>query len=706
MNARNLLITLMLVALSPSLAFSQALPSPDDLSTPPEKKEAPKPEVVEPPVKTEEVTEKVEEKTDTSGDVAAMASPAEDKSEVDSFSKRKTDKRFVQPKVNLEGSLGIQHLAYAWTGSPNTYNIGLLVEFFSGSDAIRFNDTNTLFGGNLLFQANFTDWFSANLRLGTRNNVNTFGQPEAMLSQGDVLLGLKAAWELSQGFHLGGDLTVEVPTDFGTAGLGFSGTSVRPRLLASLDFAEMTQSDVQMHGHFNLGYQIDNSESLIPDNYRVSRVERFAYNLSAYDSVDINLGLVYDLPYVSPFLAWNLAIPVGGGDDVCNDPTGLPCVSDAGFASFPSVLSVGAKAQVWERLGIHAGVDIGLSSDDAAGLPVTAPYTLVGGFSWTIDPNPRIERIEIPIEVEKEPVIEAPKLVFLTGALVDKDSGEPVKSAIIEYPIGGETAQASNAKGGFRSYGFTPGSAVKLTITHPDYEPVEFETRVDEKGEGDQPPFTVQMVPLPKIATLSGLVENEKGEPIQGAKIKIVDGEGKQKYTAATTSAGKYLREIKAGSYTILVSAPDYLTRGKDIKVEANAKLDTQFVLKPKPKKVLVKLRDDKIEIQQKIFFETGKANILSKSFGLLDQVVSLVVENPQVKKISIEGHTDDVGSDDSNLKLSQARAESVRNYLAENGVSVERLSARGYGETRPILPNTSKRNRSLNRRVEFKIQK
>ncbi len=702
MQIRNLLIILMIIALSPSLAFSQALPSPDDLSTPPEKAQ-PEEKVETPeaaPVFEEAVEAPAAEEAPKGMDEKIPMEPQ------DSFSMRQSDKRYVQPKVNLEGSLGIQHLAYAWTGTPNTYNIGLLLEFFSGSDAIRFNDTNTLFAGNLLLQANFTEWFSANLRIATRNNVNSFGQPQAMLSQGDALLGLKAAWEITQGIHIGGDLTVEVPTDFGTAGLGFDGISLRPRLLISTDFAEFFQSDFQMHGHFNIGYKIDNSDNLIPENYRVSRIERFAYNLSAYDALEINLGFVYDLPYISPFLAWNLALPVGGGDDICNDPT-LPCVSDAGFGAAPSVLSVGAKAQVWERLGIHAGVDIGLTSDDAAGLPVTAPYTIVGGLSWTIDPNPRIERIEVPVEVEPtEPVIEAPKLAYLVGSITDKETGEPVKMAIIQYPIGGETPQASNESGQFKSYGFAPGSAVKLAMTHPDYEPVEFETRLDEKGEGEQPPFTVQMVPIPRMATLSGLVENQKGEPIQGASIKITHVDGKQKYTAATTSGGKYQREIKAGSYTIAVSAPEYLTQGKDIKVEAKAKLETQFVLKPKPKKSLVKLRDDKIEIQQKIFFETGKANILSKSFNLLDEVVSVLAENPQVKKISIEGHTDDVGSDDANRNLSQSRAESVRKYLTDNGVGVDRLSAKGFGESRPILPNTSKRNRSLNRRVEFKIQK
>lgn len=119
-----------------------------------------------------------------------------------------------------------------------------------------------------------------------------------------------------------------------------------------------------------------------------------------------------------------------------------------------------------------------------------------------------------------------------------------------------------------------------------------------------------------------------------------------------------------------------------------------------------VKLRDNHIEIGEKIQFALAKAEILSASFGLLDEVAKVIQENPHVQKISIEGHASDEGDDAYNLSLSKARAEAVRAYLVKKGVAAERLSATGYGEAKPLVANDSEVSREKNRRVEFNITK
>ncbi|MCD6498559.1 MAG: OmpA family protein [Deltaproteobacteria bacterium] len=111
-----------------------------------------------------------------------------------------------------------------------------------------------------------------------------------------------------------------------------------------------------------------------------------------------------------------------------------------------------------------------------------------------------------------------------------------------------------------------------------------------------------------------------------------------------------------------------------------------------------------KIELKQKIYFDTGKATLLAMSKGLLDKVADLVKANPQVKLIRIEGHTDSRGNAKRNLVLSQRRAEAVRQYLIAKGVGPDRLQSVGYGDTRPIQPNTTRKGRAANRRVEFII--
>jgi len=84
------------------------------------------------------------------------------------------------------------------------------------------------------------------------------------------------------------------------------------------------------------------------------------------------------------------------------------------------------------------------------------------------------------------------------------------------------------------------------------------------------------------------------------------------------------------------------------------------------------------------VFFDTGKATIQKKSFDLLNQVAMVILANPQILKVEVAGHTDDVGDDDDNMKLSQARAESVVTYLKGRGVAEGRMKAKGYGETVP----------------------
>jgi len=106
--------------------------------------------------------------------------------------------------------------------------------------------------------------------------------------------------------------------------------------------------------------------------------------------------------------------------------------------------------------------------------------------------------------------------------------------------------------------------------------------------------------------------------------------------------------------------------------------------------------------IASKIFFETGSAKLKAISNAQLDGLVEILKRNEAVN-LSIEGHTDNVGNDDYNMQLSQKRTESVKAYLESKGIPASRLTAVGYGETRPIGDNTKAAGRSQNRRVELK---
>lgn len=105
----------------------------------------------------------------------------------------------------------------------------------------------------------------------------------------------------------------------------------------------------------------------------------------------------------------------------------------------------------------------------------------------------------------------------------------------------------------------------------------------------------------------------------------------------------------------------------------------------------------------QGIQFETGKAKIKKSSYGILDQVAQVFLDNPNYSA-EVQGHTDNVGKPAANMKLSDDRANAVREYLIGKGVAAERLTAKGYGDTMPIESNATSKGRSMNRRVEFDL--
>ena len=132
------------------------------------------------------------------------------------------------------------------------------------------------------------------------------------------------------------------------------------------------------------------------------------------------------------------------------------------------------------------------------------------------------------------------------------------------------------------------------------------------------------------------------------------------------------------------------------------------------PPKVIVK--DNKIEITEKIQFEYNKATILPASFALLEEIASTIKKNPHIKKIAIEGHASSEGGAAHNLKLSDDRAKAVMNHLVEKGgLKNEMFTAKGFGSTKPLIDDTEKATKGKskeevenlhekNRRVEFNI--
>jgi len=171
--------------------------------------------------------------------------------------------------------------------------------------------------------------------------------------------------------------------------------------------------------------------------------------------------------------------------------------------------------------------------------------------------------------------------------------------------------------------------------------------------------------------------------------------------TFTTNSAsGKFLISLKSGgNYGIAVKANGYLFHSENFDIPKGS--DYNMVNKT------IELKNIKIGSKialRNIFFDTGKSTIKPESNAELARLIKLLKDVPSLK-IELSGHTDNTGSASGNQKLSQARADAVVKYLTSKGISSGRLTAKGYGDSKPIASNNTNDGRQKNRRTEFEIK-
>ena len=202
-----------------------------------------------------------------------------------------------------------------------------------------------------------------------------------------------------------------------------------------------------------------------------------------------------------------------------------------------------------------------------------------------------------------------------------------------------------------------------------------------------------------KTTYVKAIVKDAKTKQIINADYSIVDLETSKEIYKGKTVAGAFFVNIEANkNYSLSVQKEAYLFYSQNINlVEASS-------TKPFELEVLLEpiASNSKITLNN-IFFDFDKADLKPASFIELDKLADLLKKNSTIK-IEIGGHTDDKGDDKYNQTLSQKRAENVVNYLTIKGIDKSRLTAKGYGETQPIVPNISEENQATNRRTEIKV--
>jgi len=214
---------------------------------------------------------------------------------------------------------------------------------------------------------------------------------------------------------------------------------------------------------------------------------------------------------------------------------------------------------------------------------------------------------------------------------------------------------------------------------------------VSQTGENDQE--TAKKMPMEVLVT------DMENNPRQGEEIIFIDTLSKQRYSGVTNANGTFDIELPGGrTYITKIKGVGDLMKYRSFSIPELQKNQmfskSQFLIKYDPPKVYT---------LDHVYFDVNKASLRKASFSELDKLVSYLERRKHIR-VEIAGHTDNVGSKEANQKLSERRAKRVRQYLLKNGISPDRVEAKGYGEERPVAGNNSKEGRQKNRRTEVHI--
>ena len=695
----------------------------------------------------------VDDASSEDGDAAAPGTPEED-------TERLREQRFLSHNT-WGGSTGGIRVLDAGSGPRGTFRVQLGTDFFVASDFLNVGDTNSHVGGSLSISWTPFDFLEIFGNLSSYANSNDTEVPPLFQVLGDTTLGAKLFYTLPSNpwLTLGGDLTLGLLNTVGDIGLVGKSTSLGMRGNVSADFRRLA-SAIPLVARFNLQYYIDNSSQLtntieheryaaLPDadptygdetRNLLTRVERFALGINRLDRLTFALGLEAPLKamenfYISPMLEWRLGVPInrqgysclfvpstpGGSTPLAGDDG---CLDIQGAGAFPQTLTLGVRVLPPVRgLAAFAAVDIGVTgvSNPVREMAATAPYDVLLGLAYAYDTHERVERVEVVREVPVEVVREtpAPPKGRIHGVVVERGSGTAIAGANIDFPGRTLTALHAAPDGTFTTYELDPGE-VRFDVSHPEYNAgtcvatIAAPAAADPAAAGAAPApaaaVTVPVVevrcelePLPRLGNVRANVTGDTGAAVTGTAVAITGPMARQ---ATTDGAGNFtLDGLTPGSYTARLEAEGFLLKIATFEVRPRETTNVSVTLVSKPRRATVTINRREIVIRRQINFATDSDVIDASSTGLLTEIADAMLRNPQITRIELQGHTDNVGSADHNLDLSQRRADAVRRWLIEQGgVEAGRLEAKGYGAARPLVPNITPANRARNRRSQFMI--
>jgi outer membrane protein OmpA-like peptidoglycan-associated protein len=658
----------------------------------------------------------------------------------------------------LMGATGLLRLMAADSGPVGGFRVSLIEGLYSGKgflcpDCARSNgsvstseDRASLSSTRLALSvtpASFLEGFASVNFQSVSNDQNS---PRVLQTGGSADVGAKTMMPYRKGrfWSLAGlaDLSLLAKN----RSIGHAAVNFELAALGTVDFRELTQSSqLPLRVILNANYRFDNSGDIADDiesrrreqrgrPQRVTRIERLGFAIRRTDVLRLGLGAEGAFERYRPFAEWSIDVPVNRQGYECKlglVSSGDSCLSHSReFSAMASRLSLGLRAMPFSRrvldgLGLLLAVDVGTGGTGSfveESIP-ELPWMAHLGLFYTVEATSHVVTV---VEFKEKPTVVAapePPETFVSGRIVEKLGNDsavmPVAQAMVFFKDGDKQGIIADLDGRFRTSELPPGHHV-FRVTKGGFNDAECATDVlvptskviaQSGSDGVRAKLATDMVcelvRLPTTAVVSGVLRDaETTLFVPNASVNVFDARGRKLSLKTDEFGGFRVEKVPEGSVRFHVEVDGYLAGITELQVKARENTTVQLSVFKRPKQSNVTVTAKELKLKRQLHFLHDSSEMLPDSLSLLEELADALRTHPEIGLVEIQGHTDDSGSAEHNVTLSRSRANAVRDALIGQGVDAERLVAKGYGASQPLVPNTNNANRSKNRRVQLLVQK